>query len=428
MYNNGLKMMIMDQVNKCSYPPNSREYMTTAIMDTLNFPEKQSQPKTIPTKIGNDLIIVVYFPMSVPFQASKLEVLVKIFFMKNVPYEPPQFFVDINPNIGVNSRNQDIDPSTGRIMVHSLRNWNQYCTFRQVLEEIRKSFGTIFPIFKITKPQVSSAMPMPPYANYQNQNAGGVYQRPTSIYGQAMINNSMQPSVIPPYQQQPQQQPAMNVASIYGNQQRPMAGGVPGYGTSTVPLVNSYMAQQPAQSQMPVAKTNYQEYQAEDPEKKLRNILIDACLEKVKEPINKEKNNLEQQTGKLNNYQNQFKIEIDKISQFTNNSGNINQYFQEEMNKINNEIAIKKDYLSKNDNVEINGSTFMNYLIIDSPDKQEMSLIAKEASYIDFLSLIKKFCEKGAINYEEGKKLVRIVSKDLFRVSYKRKKICGNEN
>ena len=57
-----------------------------------------------------------------------------------------------------------------------------------------------------------------------------------------------------------------------------------------------------------------------------------------------------------------------------------------------------------------------------------MSLIAKEASYIDFLSLIKKFCEKGAINYEEGKKLVKIVSKDLFRVSYKRKKICGNEN
>jgi hypothetical protein len=107
--------------------------MTTAIMDTLNFPEKQSQPKTIPTKLGNDLIIVVYFPMSVPFQAVKLEVLVKIFFMKNVPYEPPQFFVDINPNIGVNSRNQDIDPSTGRIMVHSLRNWNQYCTFRQVL-------------------------------------------------------------------------------------------------------------------------------------------------------------------------------------------------------------------------------------------------------------------------------------------------------
>ena len=45
MYNNPLKMPILQEVSYCSYPPNMNDYFVTSILDVIGFPYKEQQPK-----------------------------------------------------------------------------------------------------------------------------------------------------------------------------------------------------------------------------------------------------------------------------------------------------------------------------------------------------------------------------------------------
>ena len=159
--------------------------------------------------------------MSVPFGGRNFMVPIQIYIMRNVPYEPPQFFLEIVQGSAANATNKDIDVNTNRIMTNSLRSWNQYSTIDTVMNEIYASFSKTFPIYKKSS-QSSAPPPAPPVVNpggiygnlvgevqnlyqqntnsnlnynfYNNQNKGGNiygYQPPAkNIYGKAMSNNT----------------------------------------------------------------------------------------------------------------------------------------------------------------------------------------------------------------------------------------------
>lgn len=43
MYNNPLKVPVLQEVSYCSYPANMRDYFVTSILDVIGFPYKEQQ-------------------------------------------------------------------------------------------------------------------------------------------------------------------------------------------------------------------------------------------------------------------------------------------------------------------------------------------------------------------------------------------------
>lgn len=119
MYNNPLKMPILQEVSYCSYPPTMKDYFVTSILDVIGFPYKEQQPKYMRKKIGNDTIIMVWYSMSIPFNQKQYNVPINVYFMKNMPYEPPQIFIEVTPGSAINPKAQEIDQASHRIITPS---------------------------------------------------------------------------------------------------------------------------------------------------------------------------------------------------------------------------------------------------------------------------------------------------------------------
>lgn len=355
--NNNIQYILTDCISKCTYHPNTKHYIEQAVMDTITFSDKPSKFDIF--QFGTDKIILAIVPLSICFHNRKFDVSVKVYFMKNIPNEPPQFFLLLTPKTAVNPRNTDIDPHTYRIFVPTLRSWNPYHTFRKVLEEITMSFTKTFPLYKKvdTATTVTTAL----------------------THNPGMINQS--------YLGQQQQQQSQSQYAMNNTLQKQML---------TTNIKGTY-------------------------EQQLKLALIESCLDKVINTVVKEKKSLEQQNAKINNYKTQFNTEIQKISTFMNNIHSVYSYIQTETNKINNEITKVKATPIQQQQPQLNEPSFMKQLIIGDNDKREMSLLAKEVTYEEYLTLIRKACEKGALTYTEAKKMVTFISKDLFRISYKLK-------
>ena len=338
--NNNIQYILADCISKCTYHPNTKHYIEQAVMDTITFSEKPSKLDIF--QFGTDKIILAIVPLSICFHNRKFDVSVKVYFMKNIPNEPPQFFLLLTPKTAVNPRNTDIDPHTYRIFVPALRSWNPYQTFRKVLEEITMSFTKTFPLYQKAETATTATTAL-------THNPGMINQ---SYLGQQQQQ-----------QQHSQSQYAMNMKGTY--------------------------------------------------EQQLKLALIESCLEKVINTVIKEKKSLEQQNAKINNYKTQFNTEIQKISTFMNNVHSVYSYIQNETNKISNEIT-KVKAAPIQQQPPSNEPAFMKQLIIGDSDKREMSLLAKEVTYEEYLTLIRKACEKGALTYTDAKKMITFISKDLF--------------
>ena len=212
---------LREELTQCSYNQNMKDYLANLIMSIMNYPKKRTQVRHFIKYMNQNKIIMIWYPMSVPFSGNNYDVPLQIYIMKNVPYEPPQIFLEVVQGSAANTSNKDIDPNNNRIMTNSLRNWSQYSIIDNVMNEIYSSFCRVFPIYK--KKSTNNFNPPPPQVvppsgggniygqlvnevkNMYQQNNGGLYgfQPPTkNIYGRAMsietnnnnnYNNNQQP-------------------------------------------------------------------------------------------------------------------------------------------------------------------------------------------------------------------------------------------
>ena len=223
MYNTNAQNSIIrvrTELNDCSYDPSMKDYLANLIVSTMNFPKKNTQVRHFIKNMGQNKIVMIWYPMSVPFAGKNYNVPLQIYIMRNVPYEPPQIFLEVVQGSAANPNNKDVDPNNNRIMTNSLRNWSQYSTMDSVMNEIYNSFSRVFPIYKKTSSNPKPQQPQqPPYqqgvgggggiygmlvnevknmynqnlSNQNNQNNNGVFgfQPPKqSIYGQAMSSGA----------------------------------------------------------------------------------------------------------------------------------------------------------------------------------------------------------------------------------------------
>ena len=406
MYNNPLKIPILQEASLCSYPPNMKDYIVNAVIEVMGYPYKEQQPKYIRKKIGNDTIIMLWFSLSIPFNTKKYNIPINIYFMKNLPYEPPQVFIEVLQGSAVNPKATQIDQQTHRIMTPLLTMWNQYATFTAVMEEIRQSFVRVFPIYKkpVNQPPMVNNLygqPQPQmqsgYVGFQGMGGGNTFQRTgTSFYGQAMNPN-------PTTMSMPNPQPS------YGVQ----------------PQNNLYGTNNTMNTNPPNNTGAFSQYQKGNPEDEVKQILINEAREKVEPKLLKETKSVSQQAVKLNNYLNQFKIDTEKITNYLQNPDEMIRRCENDMNAISQEVYNLTQYNNANRGKDLSGENCMSYIKISENDQKAISLIAKEAYYEEVMAICKKGFEKQNLPFSEAVRFIRNSARDLFAVKFKREKLLN---
>jgi hypothetical protein len=503
---------IRTEIDKCSYNPNMKDYLTNMIMQVMNFPRKQGQAK-ISTKVENrEKIIYVRYPMLVPFLKKNIPVYIHIVFVRNVPFEAPQIILETAPGTAPNSKNTDIDVNTKRIMTNTLRNWSQFSNIENAMNEVYDSFSKVFPIYKTTgkaqaptqnssyqppmpsqpsgyQPnQASAYQPNPVYQPNQaslygnNTNPGttggggifnvlnnavqnayqdnkyGAYKAPTtSIYGRSMTQSD--PNVDPNKGNTTAfggggiyaQNNNYGQGGIYGNTSPgfippsvPPSGGIYGntnnnlygnaynnnynynnqygqYGYNNPP--NQYGYNNPP-NQYGYNEPGNPNYLGFNPTEELQKALINEVSGKLAPKIMEEKQRLNAQNERLNEYKNQIIEENRRMEDFLNNQMNIRTTCEDDISNINATIKNIQDYNMQNKNITVNSDNCLTFLDVPNPDS--MKIIANEVSMEEMILIVKRAYERKKIGFEEAIAFMRNTTRELFAIKFLKEKAIKN--
>ena len=142
------QIQIRNILDECYYDPNMKDYVTKMIMKVINYPKKTNQPRFFVRNINQDKIIMIWYPMSVPFAKRNIKVPINIFIPKNIFNKSPQIFIELVKGSAINGICEYINQITGEIMTNTLRNWNKDSNIENVMNEIFESFSNTFPFIK----------------------------------------------------------------------------------------------------------------------------------------------------------------------------------------------------------------------------------------------------------------------------------------
>ena len=383
-----------------------KDYIVNLIIQLLSYQYKsptQNARYLINTFFGQDKIVMVTLPMSIPFNNRAFDVPIQIYLMKNIPYEPPQIFIEVNQSTGINTKNTDIDVNTKRILVNSLRNWNQYSELEKVLNDIRESFRKNFPVFKKTQNTIVNNNNN--FYNVLNSgiqniqlNQGMYHSGGTSIYGQPMGNNAIN-----------------NVNNSFYNNNN---NGIPPQMNFSNQNVNSGLN---LNNPNVINNNNNANNNANNnsAEIQIKNIMINEIVSKVINLIKYERNKINQQKIKLSNFKNNFIQESEKINNYLNNYNEIENRMNNDMNYINNEIQNTNNYLinNGNSNKEITKDNCLNFINV-SDNNNVLNLIAKEAFYEEMNKFIKKAVSGKKIDFMNAMQYQRNLARNQFINKY----------
>ena len=140
-------MELIEKLDECCYESNTKDYLIKMIQTIMNYPNRGNKAENYVENLYGNKIIIIYYSMGISIYNKKYNVPIKIVLMKDIPNEPPKFFIPMKECIGINKNNKDIDQTTFRIMTKTLRSWNQFSNIETVLEEIYESFISHFPIY-----------------------------------------------------------------------------------------------------------------------------------------------------------------------------------------------------------------------------------------------------------------------------------------
>ena len=482
MYNANAQNSILrlrTELSECSYNQNMKDYLANLIMSVMNFPKKTAQVRHFIKNMGGNKIIMVWYPMSVPFMGRNYNVPLQIYIMKNVPYEPPQIFLEVTQGSGANTKNTDIDPNNNRIMTNSLRNWNQYSVMDNVMNEIFASFSRTFPIYKksandnqqqqgagggggiynMIKNEVFNL-----YQNNRGNNNQGQanfygFQPPTkNIYGRAMTregeNNQQQPNSFGGgiygnnnnnyNQQQPnsfgggiygdnnnnynQQQPNSFGGGIYGNnnnnnQPNSFGGGIYGNNNNNYnpqPQPNSFggdiYGNNNNNNQNQFGAGGIFDQPKKNPDEEFKEILINEVSSKISNNLVSEKQRLYNQNQKMKNYKSTFSQENEKLNNFVNAQNQIKTKCDEDMNNMNHALSRIQDQINKSKNMILNEENCIN--LIDVPDPAAIKMIAQETCMEEMILVVRKGFERKKISFDQAIMFMRNSARDLFAIKF----------
>ena len=443
---------LREELTQCSYNQNMKDYLANLIMSIMNYPKKRTQVRHFIKYMNQNKIIMIWYPMSVPFSGNNYDVPLQIYIMKNVPYEPPQIFLEVVQGSAANTSNKDIDPNNNRIMTNSLRNWSQYSIIDNVMNEIYSSFCRVFPIYKKKSTNNFNSPPpqvVPPSGggniygqlvnevkNMYQQNKGGLYgfQPPTkNIYGRAMSietnnNNNYNNNQQPPNQfcggggiygnNNNNQQPNSFGGGIYGNnnnnnnnQQQPSSFGGGIYG-------NNNNNQQPNSF-----GGGIYDQPRKNPDEEFKEILMAEVTSKISNKLISEKQRLNSQNQKMNNQKTIFKKENEKLQSFVNGQNFIKKRCDEDMYNMENALNRIKEQINRSKNMVLNEDNCIN--LIEVQDPNAIKAIASETSMEEMILIVRKGFERKKVSFDEAIRFMRNSTRDLFAIKFLKDKMVN---
>ena len=475
-------LRLRGELNQCSYAPQMKDYISNLIYTTMNYPKKTAQARHFIKNMGYDRIMMVWYPMSVPFGGKSYNVPLLIYIMKNVPYEPPQIFLEIVQGSAANTKNRDIDPNTNRVMTPTLRSWNQYSIIDNVMNEIFASFSNVFPIYK-KSPQSQPPAPAPAPApgggiygnlvgevqnlyqqntnrnlnynfyNNNNQNQGNAYgyQPPAkNIYGKAMTNegNKNYNNNYNNYNNNNynnnnynNNQPNSFGGGIYGNnnnnnnnnnqQPNSFGGGIYGNNNNN----NNNNNNQPNSFGGGIYGNNNNNNQPnsfgggiydqpkKDPNEEFKEILINEATSKIKDKLVAEKKRLNIQNEKIKKYKTLFATENEKLQNFINGENIIKTKCDEDMATMSNALERVKDQINQGKNNVLTEDNCLN--LIEIPDSDPIKVIAGETASEEMILIVRKAFERKKISFDEAIMFVRNSSRDIFALKFLKDKVLN---
>jgi hypothetical protein len=464
---------IIDVISQCCYPLNIRDYIGNVLIEVSKLSQSA---KFFKVQKGMDQVIAIKYNISTTFKDKKFDIPILIYILKNFPYEAPEVYLERSNETGVSPKNPSIDPNTNRISANILNKWNINSKLSDLISEITSSFNTNFPIYKLSSSTVSS--------NYNSMNTSYSSSNvtkliPNTIYSKLGINtgnnfnmnnsgyNINQFSYVPQnnmysnlnqnsvYNQQPSYQ---NMGGAPGvgynvdnsnnmfmdggyNQNQPYGGNLksmdPGYqhmNSITTNTNNMYNMNNEMNINMLTGtnlntKTNNtmtdnksipKDYHQEEI---ARKVLVDEIRSQLDNKVREELKRLKSQEEKLKNYQSEFTTQIEKYQKFLAKKDEILTTLAPIMDRVHKEIQDVLTSVANSQDRLITKETALSFININGKDKAILHIISIEATVEDIVTAMKKAFEKGIISFGDNTKLMRNITRELFRIKHYREKL-----
>ena len=415
MNNQKLKHEIFSAISLCGYPPNVTDQLIELISQVMNYPYVKSPPEYKIKTINQEKMIAVRCPMEITYNKKNYEVPIVIFFSKFIPLQPPRIYLEVAKGSAINPKIKDVDIQTRKIMVPSLLSWNSSSNFIVILNEIKASFSKIFPIYKLKKNSVNEAEYSRPIINLTNNNTNDSIQTTNTINinNNAVFNfvsnnniNNTSPNI----------DPFANIASIFTENFIDNNNNNSGFnfafnnnnGFQTINNTNQNININFNNNM----NNNFNSNKFNQNEKAIKNILVEAVLDKISSKLIVEYKKLNQQNKTLNNYKNQYKYTNDKMEKYISKKQEITNECTKNLFHLNNDIKKYNEYIQKKKDDKITDQNCLEYIKVESP--QVIRAIANEINYEELIIMIKKGFEKKKITFEEAILSTRNAARDLF--------------
>ena len=415
MNNQKLKHEIFSAISLCGYPPNVTDQLIELISQVMNYPYVKSPPEYKIKTINQEKMIAVRCPMEITYNKKNYEVPIVIFFSKFIPLQPPRIYLEVAKGSAINPKIKDVDIQTRKIMVPSLLSWNSSSNFIAILNEIKASFSKIFPIYKLKKNSLNEAEYSRPTINLTNNNTNDSIQTANTINinNNAVFNfvsnnniNNTSPNI----------DPFANIASIFTENFIDNNNNNSGFnfafnnnnGFQTINNTNQNININFNSNMNNIFNPN----KFNQNEKAIKNILVEAVLDKISSKLIVEYKKLNQQNKTLNNYKNQYKYTNDKMEKYISKKQEITNECTKNLFHLNNDIKKYNEYIQNKKDDKITDQNCLEYIKVESP--QVIRAIANEINYEELIIMIKKGFEKKKITFEEAILSTRNAARDLF--------------
>ena len=367
-----LNQEIFSLVSLCNYPPNVTDYLITSIIQIMNYPYVKSKPQYKAKMINKEKIIAVKIHLDIPFHANNYDVPIVVFFPILIPLEPPKIYIELSKNSAINPKVKDIEIKTRKIITPMLRMWEQNTNFNNILNEIRNSFSTIFPIYKSKKNTNNTY-------NTNNSSISNNSNNTININNNAVfniMNNNNNGDIF------------ANIANIFNDNFLSNVNN----NTNNNNNINKYISNE---------KNNTV----------IKNILVDEVFDKISSKLISEYKKLNQQNKTLNNYKNQFRNENEKMEKYFMKKKEIKNKCEKDLSNLNSEIKKISEYNKTKEINKITEDNCLDYIKIESP--AVIKSIANNVNYEELMVIIRKGFEKKAISFEEAIMSIRNISREL---------------
>ena len=417
--NQNFILSLKKELNECSYARSMTDYLANMIIRIMNYPKKTIPSRYFVKVTEQNKIIFIWYPMSVPFKNKNFNIPIQIFITKNIPYEPPQIFLEVGQGSAPSTLNKDIDQNNNRIMTQGLRNWNQYSNVENVLGEIFESFSKAFPLYKKKPTQQQTPAPTPTpnsggYGNnnnynnnYNNTNNNKINNNYNKNYNNNNYNNNTN----------------NNINNNYNNNNNYSNNNNDNNNYNTSNKSNKHKRRNKNKkgdfSSPPVPTISKEEI--EMAERDLKIILLNEIYEKVANKIIKEEKKLKYQNRKMKDYKNLFTKENEKLQEFVKRKEEIETKCEEDMDNIIDEIEKVEKHNSEMRNKIVDEENCLDFLEI--PDTEAIKIIGDETSLEEMIIIVRKAFEKKKVPFEEAVTFMRNSYRDLYELKFRTEKV-----